>query len=83
LQTVISLLRKQSRLTDNEEVKMCLDNVTNRVFAILSNHHLLSKQMDNSISILQAINLLISNIQGGYCDDKNINIYITGEDFKI
>lgn len=39
LQTVISLLRKQSRLTDNEEVKMCLDNVTNRVFAILSNHH--------------------------------------------
>ncbi|WP_250673906.1 histidine kinase N-terminal domain-containing protein [Paraclostridium ghonii] len=83
LQTVISLLRKQSRLTDNEEVKICLDNVTNRVFAILSNHHLLSKQIDNSISITQAVNLLISNIQGGYCDDKNINIYITGEDFKI
>lgn len=83
LHTVISIIRKQSRLSNNEEVKHCLDNITNRVFAILSTHHLLSKEEDNNISILEAMNLLVSNIQGGYCDNKDINICITGEDFKI
>lgn len=83
LYTVISLLKKQSRISNNEEVKHCLDNITNRVFAILSTHHLLSKELDNNISVIDAINLLVSNIQGGYCDNKDINIYISGEDFKI
>ncbi|MGX4599912.1 sensor histidine kinase [Faecalimicrobium sp. JNUCC 81] len=83
LQTIISLLRKQSRISNNEEVKNCLDNITNRVFAILSTHHLLSKEVNNNISILSAMNLLVSNIQGGYCDNKEINICIEGEDFKI
>lgn len=83
LHTVISIIRKQSRLSKNEEVKSCLDNITNRVFAILSTHHLLSKEVDNNISILEAINLLVSNIQGGYLFNKDIEICITGEDFKI
>jgi len=83
LYTVISLLRKQSRLSKNEEVKNCLDNTVNRVFAILSTHYLLSKEVDNNISIKEAIDLLISNVQGGYSDNKDINIYITGDDFEI
>jgi two-component sensor histidine kinase len=83
LYTVISLLRKQSRLSKNEEVKSCLDNTVNRVFAILSTHYLLSKEVDNKISIKDAIDLLISNIQGGYSDNKDINIYISGDDFEI
>lgn len=83
LQTIVSLLRKQSRISNNEEVKNCLDNITNRVFAILSTHHLLSKEVNNNISILSAMNLLAGNIQGGYCDNKDINICIKGEDFKI
>lgn len=83
LHTVISIIRKQSRLSQSEEVKHCLDNITNRVFAILSTHHLLSKEVDNNISILESINLLVSNIQGGYLYNKDIDICITGEDFKI
>lgn len=83
LQTVISIIRKQSRLSKNEEVKFCLDNIINRVFAILSIHQLLSKETDDNISVQEAINLLIDNIQGGYCDNKDINIYVTGEDFRI
>ena len=83
LHTVISIIRKQSRLSQNEEVKACLDSITNRVFAILSTHHLLSKEVDNNISILEAINLLVSNIKSGYLQSKEINISITGEDFKI
>lgn len=83
LHTVISIIRKQSRLSQNEEVKNCLDNITNRVFAILSTHHLLSKEVDNNISIIEAINLLVSNIQSGYLYNKDIDICITGEDFKI
>lgn len=53
------------------------------MFAILSTHYLLSKEIDNNISILEGINLLVSNIQGGYLFNKDINICITGEDFKI
>lgn len=83
LHTAISIIRKQSRLSQNEEVKNCLDNITNRVFAILSTHHLLSKEVDNNISIIEAINLLVSNIQSGYLYNKDIDICITGEDFKI
>ncbi|MCC0634118.1 histidine kinase N-terminal domain-containing protein [Clostridioides sp. ZZV15-6388] len=83
LHTVISIIKKQSRLSQNEEVKQCLDNITNRVFAILSTHYLLSKEIDNNISILEGINLLVSNIQGGYLFNKDIDICITGEDFKI
>lgn len=83
LHTVISIIRKQSRLSQNEEVKSCLDSTTKRVYAILSTHYLLSKEVDNNISILKAINLLVSNIQSGYLQSKEINISITGEDFKI
>ncbi len=83
LQTVISIISRQSRLSKNDEVKACLDNIRNRVFAIFSIHHLLMDRMDDSISILQAINLLIANIQSSYCDNKDINIYIIGEDFDI
>ena len=83
LHTVISIIRKQSRLSQDEEVKTCLDNIINRVFAILSTHHLLSKGVDDNISILEAINLLVSNIQSGYLYNKDIDIRITGEDLKI
>lgn len=83
LHTVISIIKKQSRLSQNDEVKQCLDNIINRVFAILSTHYLLSKEVDNNISIREGINLLVSNIQGSYLFSKDIDIRITGEDFKI
>ncbi|RDY23501.1 histidine kinase [Romboutsia maritimum] len=83
LQTVVALLRKQSRSTDDENVRQCLENTISRVFTILSTHHLLSKRNDNTINVLESINLLISNIQSGYNDNKNINIYVTGDDFEI
>ncbi|MDR0880713.1 MAG: histidine kinase N-terminal domain-containing protein [Clostridioides sp.] len=83
LYILISLLRKQRRLTNNEEVKSCLDNTVNRVYAILSTHKLLSKGVSDKTSVIEAIDLLVSNMQGEYSGNKDIRISISGDDFKI
>lgn len=82
LNTVISIMKKQSRLSNNEEVKLCLESLINRVFAISSTHTLLSKGKDNNVCILESIEMLVENIKEGY-KEKNINICITGDSFKI
>lgn len=59
LQTIVSLLRIQERRTESEEAKKVLRESVTRILAISSTHELLSKQIEDEISLLVAVESLV------------------------
>lgn len=59
LQTIVSLLRLQERRTKSQEAKKVLRESVTRILAISSTHELLSKQIEDEISLFVAINSLV------------------------
>lgn len=83
LQTIAAILRSQSRRCNSIEAKECLRDGVNRVMAVAAIHELLSKTAGNNVKMKSAIELLITNINKEFIVDKNIDIYIEGEEFEV
>lgn len=74
LQSVVSLLRIQSRRSDNEEVKVLLAESEARVLAISTTHDLLSKQVDDDIPLYSVLDQTIVNAQRTFLGQKKIHV---------
>ncbi len=74
LQSVVSLLRIQSRRSDNQEVVKVLRESEYRILAIAATHELLSKKIDNDISLAEVLDVTISNCYRAFLDDKKVII---------
>lgn len=74
LQSIVSLLRIQTRRTTNEEVVKLLRESENRILAISATHELLSKKVDNDISLAEVLDLTISNCNRAFLDNKKVKI---------
>ncbi len=83
LQTVIALLRRQAKNSDSKEVKDCLSESISRIMTIAVTHDLLSKASQSCIGVIHAITKLTDNIKESFKGTKDVQIHITGEDFKI
>lgn len=83
LQTVAALLRRQAKITPSEEVKTCLRQSIGRIMTIAETHDLISKAQNSSINISEAIITLASNIKESFDGSKEIQIYVTGEEFSV
>ncbi|MHC1748743.1 MAG: sensor histidine kinase [Cellulosilyticaceae bacterium] len=83
LQTVAALLRRQAKITDSTEAKICLRESIDRIMTIAETHDLLSKSCNSRINISDAISSLIRNVRESFGNSKNIQIYVTGEEFEV
>ncbi|EJN93719.1 ethanolamine utilization sensor histidine kinase [Streptococcus ratti FA-1 = DSM 20564] len=72
LQSIVSILRLQSRRVKSEEAKKVLNESINRVMAISAIHELLSKQKGNLVQLSLVLNRVISHLKRAYIDDNNI-----------
>ncbi|PEX93248.1 sensor histidine kinase [Bacillus cereus] len=74
LQTVASLLRIQGRRCKSDEAKKYLNESVNRILAIAATHELLSKQLGDSVDMIEVIQAISYNIQRCFIDCKNVNV---------
>lgn len=74
LQSIVSLLRIQSRRTNNQEVVKLLRESQNRILAISATHELLSKNVDNDVTLAEVLELTISNCNRAFLDNKKVKI---------
>lgn len=74
LQSVVSLLRVQSRQTKNQEAKKVLNESVNRIMAIAATHELLSKQTEDFISLYQTIDVVIYNFRRIFQNASDIQL---------
>ena len=74
LQTIISLLRIQSRRTEIEDAKQILDESVNRVQAIARTHELLSRQLEDNIKLEEVLISVMSNLQRGSDENRKITV---------
>ncbi|MBL4954778.1 sensor histidine kinase [Neobacillus sp. OS1-32] len=84
LQTIASLLRMQSRRSNNAEAKRLLKDSMNRILSIAATHELLSKQLSDAINLNQVIQFVLNNLHQSYSDNNKISLhYVSNEDFMI
>lgn len=74
LQSIVSLLRIQSRRSSNQEVVKLLRESENRILAISATHELLSRKVDNDVSLIEVLDLTISNCNRAFLDNKKVQI---------
>ena len=74
LQSVISLLRIQSRMSEHEETKQVLADSINRMMAISSTHELLSQQLSDDIALSEVIEKVVDNIVRGYTGELKLSV---------
>ncbi len=74
LQSIVSLLRIQARRSSNQEVVKLLRESENRILAISATHELLSKKIDNDVSLIEVLDLTISNCNRAFLDNKKVKI---------
>ncbi|MBP1040836.1 histidine kinase N-terminal domain-containing protein [Vagococcus sp. BWB3-3] len=72
LQSIVSLLRIQSRRSESEEVKKLLRESETRILAISTAHELLSKQIADDISLVSVLDLTINNVHRSFLGSKQI-----------
>lgn len=72
LQSIVSLLRIQSRRSESDEVKKLLRESETRILAISTAHELLSKQLADDISLVSVLDLTINNVQRSFLGRKKI-----------
>ncbi|MED4354963.1 sensor histidine kinase [Schinkia azotoformans] len=78
LQTIASLLRLQSRRSNNKEVKEILNDSVNRILSIAATHELLSKQLSDEINLNEVIQFVLQNLQRSYSDNDQIHLQFNG-----
>ncbi len=84
LQTIASLLRVQSRRSNNTEVKEILSDSVNRILSIAATHELLSKQLSDEINLNEVIRFVLQNLQRSYSDNNQIALLFNEkEEFLI
>jgi len=76
LQSVVSLLRVQSRQTKSQEARKVLNESVNRIMAIAATHELLSKQTEDHISLYQTIDVVVYNFRRVFQNASDIQITI-------
>lgn len=74
LQSVVSLLRVQSRQTKSQEARKVLNESVNRIMAIAATHELLSKQTEDHISLYQTIDVVVYNFRRVFQNASDIQI---------
>ncbi len=84
LQTVISLLRLQSRRVDNEYLQKAFQESISRISSIAITHELLAKEGIDEVYIIEIIKKLSENmIRYVSRPDLEVDIEILGDDFSI
>lgn len=84
LQTIASLLRLQSRRIDNESAKRAFDESINRILSIAVTHEMLAQNNIDDVNIKDIIvKIKDSIVKNGMLLYNDINITISGDDFKI
>ncbi|MBP2099058.1 sensor histidine kinase [Enterococcus rivorum] len=74
LQSVVSLLRIQARRCSTEEAQKVLTESVYRIMAIARTHELLSKQLEDNISLKAVLDSVIENMRRCYENLYHINI---------
>ncbi|MGK0466138.1 sensor histidine kinase [Clostridium sp.] len=84
LQTIASLLRLQSRRSDNHQTKDALNESMNRILSIAYTHELLSQGGLDEVSIQEVITNIKNNAIRYFNEvNNNIEVNIIGDNFKI
>lgn len=81
LQTIVSLLRLQSRRSQNKEVEKALNDSIGRILSIASTHNLLSKKTEDEVVLFEVLKNTIENIQRFFADkiDVKLDCYVDKE----
>lgn len=74
LQSVVSLLRIQERRTQSEEAKKVLRESVSRIMAIAATHELLSKQVEDQVSLSQTLEAVIYNFRHIFRNSRSIEL---------
>lgn len=84
LQIIGSMLRIQSRMSDNKEISKALDSSIQRIIATSNVHEILSKKLDDEVSIDSVATNLIKELRQ-YVNNvgKNIEIILKASDFLL
>jgi two-component system, sensor histidine kinase PdtaS len=79
LQTVASILRMQSRRSENPEVQLQLNEAVNRVLAVAVIHEFLSRDDDQSINIRDVCQRIVTQTQrAAVMPDRQITLRVQG-----
>lgn len=79
LQTVASILRMQSRRSDNSDVQLQLNEAVNRVLAVAVIHEFLSHDDDQAINIRDVCQRIVTQTQrAAVTPDKQITLRVQG-----
>ncbi|MRI73670.1 histidine kinase [Enterococcus mundtii] len=70
LQSVVSLLRIQARRTTSKEASKVLKESVNRIMAIAMTHELLSKQVEDNVSLRQMLEAVMYNFRHIFNPEK-------------
>ncbi|XJS11722.1 sensor histidine kinase [Aerococcaceae bacterium WGS1372] len=76
LQTIVSLLRLQSRRTDSIEAKKVLNESINRIMSIATTHELLSKKKEDIINLKEVINSIVNNLMYSFSSQQYIQVKV-------
>lgn len=74
LQSVVSILNIQARRSTSDEAKKVLTESVYRIMAIARTHELLSKQLEDNISLKSVLDSVIENMQRCYENLYHINV---------
>ncbi len=84
LQTVVSLLRLQSRRTENEDARRILEDSLNRIFSISAVYELLAGAKEDWISLRETLNMVRNNaVQSFTGPDFRPQIHLEGDDVMV
>lgn len=84
LQTIASLLRLQSRRSDNQQTKDALNESMNRILSIAATHEILSQEGLDEVSIQEVITNIKNNAMRYFnVTNKNIEVNVIGDNFKV
>lgn len=84
LQTIASLLRLQSRRSDNQQTKDALNESMNRILSIAATHEILSQEGLDEVSIQEVITNIKNNAMRYFnVANKNIEVNVIGDNFKV
>lgn len=76
LQSVVSLLRIQERRTQSTEAKKVLRESVNRIMAIAATHELLSKQVEDQVSLSQTLEMVLSNFRSIFQNSRDVEVML-------
>lgn len=74
LQTIVSLLRLQSRRTDSDDAKKVLNESINRIMSIATTHELLSKKNIDVINLKEVIGTIVNNLMFSFSSQRYIRV---------